>query len=97
MVSIHQDFGFDDGDQTCFLAEGGKPCQGVRVGLEATRRWNMFANLKYRPPFAEFGPQLTILGEALRHPIQPFGHLFAWKAAKSFSAFIYVDAGNTAL
>ena len=97
VIAIHEDLGFDDGNEAGFLAESGEAGQGVSVGLEREAGGCFWCDFDDRAPFGEAGAELGVFGEAVAQAVQAFGDAVAGEIGEGFGAFIDLDAGYDVL
>ena len=93
VVAVHQHFGFDYGDETRLLSEGGVTSEGVSVYFDAVRTWKMRANRDDGAPLGEPRPDFVVLGHAAAQTVKPFGDYLARRARERVGPGVHLDAG----
>jgi hypothetical protein len=64
VLTVHQHFGLDDGDQPGFLAQCGVPGQSLRTGLDASSTRNLAAQRDHRPQLGKARGHSGLVREA---------------------------------
>ena len=93
---VHEDFGFDDGNQSGFLAQRGVTGQRMCVGLDATPGRNVLTDGNHRTPFGKTRTHLEILLEPVAQPVQTFRDFLAGMSGQILGSSIDFDARNDA-
>ena len=94
MISIHQYFGLDNGDDIRFLTDGGITSQRMAIGHHTGGGGAHRIDFNHRAPFGKARTQIIILLHALAQPIKTSGNFFTRKARHVLCAHIHLDAGD---
>ena len=94
MVSLHQDFRLDDGNEAAFLAKCRIARQRMGIGVNGIVAGQTWSDIDHRAPFGELRAQSHIVLYALAQAIKAFGHGFLWRERDGLGAGIELDAGN---
>jgi DNA-binding beta-propeller fold protein YncE len=97
MVAVHQDFGFDDGDEAGLLAEGGIESEEQGVGFDATEGRDSVADGDDGAPLGKTGTHVCVFGEAFAEGVEAGSEFLAGVGGHGFGAGVDFDSGNDAL
>src|ERR1035438_3256623 len=94
MLTIHEHFRLNDGDETCLLAERCCASQSMCIGVNATPTWNTVSDGDDCAPFGKPGAHANVFSQAVAQSIQAFGHSFTGMRCQFLGAGIHLDSRN---
>src|SRR5664279_821543 len=94
MLTIHEHFRFNDGDDTCFLAERRIASQSMCVGMNATPTGNTVPDGDDSAPFGKPGAHANVFSQAVAQSIQAFGHFLTGMRCQLLGTGIHFDSRN---
>src|ERR1017187_807438 len=94
MLTIHEYFRLNDGDETCLLAQRRIASQSMCIGMNATPTGNTVSDGDDCAPFGKPGAHANIFSKSVAQSIQPFGHFFTGMRCQLLGTGIHFDSRN---